>query len=189
MTTEIGRENPASIFAREVMNSPVIVGKPEDTIRLISKKMTENGIGSIVIVENDKPVGMVTDGDIIDRVVSVGLDPDKTRADEIMSKPIFTVESETPIIEATRYMRKMSVKRLGVTYKGKIEGILSVWDIISITPELVEIFSERLSIEKPTSESQKSPIYMAGYCDLCSRWSDSLVEVDGKYLCDECRAE
>jgi len=132
---------------------------------------------------------MVTDGDIIDRVVSSGLNPDQTKAREIMSTPIYTVESEAKVIDAARYMRRKKVKRIGVTYKGKIEGILSIWDIISITPELVEIFSERLNIESPLSESQKGPIYMAGYCDLCSRWSDSLIEVDGKYLCEECRSE
>ena len=186
---ETSSANPANITVREVMNSPVITGGPDDTVRQISQKMTENEVGSIIIVENGTPIGMVTDGDIIYRVVSSSLNPDQTKAREIMSTPIYTVESEAKVIDAARYMRKKKVKRIGVTYKGKIEGILSIWDIISITPELVEIFSERLNIESPLSESQKGPIYMAGYCDLCSRWSDSLVEVDGKYLCEECRTE
>lgn len=186
---ESGTSNPANIIVREVMNSPVITSGPDDTIRQISQKMTENSIGSIIIVENSTPIGMVTDGDIIDRVVSSSLNPDQTKAREIMSTPIYTVESEAKVIDAAKYMRKKKIKRVGVTYKGKIEGILSIWDILAVTPEIVEIFSERLNIETSFSESQKGSIYMAGYCDVCSRWSDSLVEVDGRYLCDECRTE
>jgi CBS domain-containing protein len=189
MAIDPSRTNPANITVREVMNSPVITGRPEETARQIAKKMTENDVGSIVIVENNTPIGMVTDGDIIDRIVSAGLDPDKTKAIEIMTKPIYTVESEAQLVDAVKYMRKKKVKRVGVTYKGKIEGILSIWDIISITPELVEIFSERLNIETPLAESRRNPVLMAGYCDLCNRWSDSLIEVDGKYICEECRVE
>jgi CBS domain-containing protein len=186
---ETSTANPANITVREVMNSPVITGSPEDTVRRIAQKMAENEVGSIVIVENGTPVGMVTDGDIIYRVVSSGRNPDQTKAREIMSTPIYTVESEAKVVDAARYMRKKKVKRVGVTYKGKIEGILSIWDIISITPELVEIFSEKLNIQTSSMGSQKGTIYMAGYCDLCSRWSDTLVESDGKYLCEECRSE
>ncbi|MGD0329459.1 MAG: CBS domain-containing protein [Nitrososphaeria archaeon] len=186
---ESSATNPANITVREVMNSPVITGGPDETVRQIAQKMTESSVGSIVIVENKLPIGMVTDGDIIYRVVSSGLDPDKTKAREIMSTPIYTVESEAKVIDAVKYMRKKKVKRVGVTYRGNLEGILSLWDIIAITPELVEIFSERLNIETSFSESQKGSIYMAGYCDICSRWSDTLVEVDDKYLCDECRSE
>ncbi|MEM3403279.1 MAG: CBS domain-containing protein [Nitrososphaeria archaeon] len=189
MAIDPSRTNPANITVREVMNSPVITGRPEETARQIAKKMTENDVGSIVIVENNTPIGMVTDGDIIDRIVTAGLDPDKTKAIEIMTKPIYTVESEAQLVDAVRYMRKKKVKRVGVTYKGKIEGILSIWDIISITPELVEIFSERLNIETPLAESRRNPVLMAGYCDLCNRWSDSLIEVDGKYICEECRTD
>jgi CBS domain-containing protein len=103
------------------MNSPVITGKPDETVREIAKKMTTNEVGSIVIVEDSKPVGMVTDGDIIDRVVSKGLNPDEVKAKDIMSKPILTVDAETTIIEAAKYMRKNRVKRVGVTYRGRIE--------------------------------------------------------------------
>ena len=106
---ESSATNPANITVREVMNSPVITGGPDETVRQIAQKMTENSVGSIVIVDNNLPIGMVTDGDIIYRVVSSGLDPDKTKAREIMSAPIYTVESEAKVIDAARYMRKKKV--------------------------------------------------------------------------------
>ncbi|MGB9726818.1 MAG: cyclic nucleotide-binding/CBS domain-containing protein [Nitrososphaeria archaeon] len=189
MSVETKSTNPANLTVREVMNSPVITGKPDETIRMIAKKMTENEVGSIVIVEDGKPVGMVTDGDIIDRVVSKGLNPDEVKAKDIMSKPILTVDVETTIVDAAKYMRKNRVKRVGVTYRGRIEGILSIWDIISVTPEIVEIFSEKLNIQSSLLQSEKEAVYFAGYCDTCSRWSDLLIEVDGKYVCEECRSD
>ncbi|MEM1985671.1 MAG: CBS domain-containing protein [Nitrososphaeria archaeon] len=189
MAVETKSTNPANLTVRQVMNSPVITGKPNETVRDIAKKMTANEVGSIVIVENGKPVGMVTDGDIIDRVISKGLNPDEVKAKDIMSTPILTVDSEATIVDAAKYMRKNRVKRVGVTYKGRIEGILSIWDIISITPEIVEIFSEKLNIQSSMLQSQKESVYFAGYCDICSRWSDLLVETDGKYVCEECRSD
>lgn len=189
MTVETRSTNPANLIVRQVMNSPVITGEPDETVREIAKKMTENEVGSIVIVVGGKPVGMVTDGDIIDRVVSKGLNPDEVKAKDIMSTPILTVDSEVTVVDAAKYMRKNRVKRVGVTYRGRIEGILSIWDIISVTPEIVEIFSEKLNIQLSILRSQRESVYFAGYCDVCSRWSDLLVETDGKYICEECRSD
>jgi hypothetical protein len=137
-----------------------------------------------VITENDFPIGIVTDGDIVTKVVSKDMLASSTKASEVMSKPLHTIESEKEILEAARAMRRHGIKRLGVNYKNRLVGIISISDILAITPELFDIISEKAMIV--TGEATKQPAFLAGYCDNCNQWSDNLLELDGRFLCDEC---
>jgi signal-transduction protein with cAMP-binding, CBS, and nucleotidyltransferase domain len=175
------------VLVREIMNSPVLSATPEEDIRSVSEKMSRAKVGSVVIMKNDLPMGIITDGDIVSKVVSKNLTPSEVRAGDIMSTPIRTIESEKEIIEAARQMVSYKIKRLGVSYKRNLVGIISISDIIAVTPELFDIISEKRAIM--TSEGIRQPSYLAGYCDHCNQWSDVLLEVDNRFLCEECRAE
>jgi len=137
-----------------------------------------------IFTENDMPIGIVTDGDIVTKVVSRDSRPSTIRAIDVMSRPLYTIESEKEIIEAARAMRKHGIKRLGVSYKNDIVGIVSISDILAITPELFDIISETAKIM--TNQASREPTYLAGYCDSCNQWSDRLLEIDGRFVCGEC---
>jgi CBS domain-containing protein len=175
------------VLVREVMNSPVITASPEETIKDISQKMASARVGSVVIMQNDQPVGIVTDGDIVFKVVSSDSKPSSVNALEVMSKPLYMIESEKEILEAAKAMRRHHIKRLGVVYKQKLVGIISISDILAVTPELFEIVSEKALIV--TGQASSQPKYLAGYCDVCNQWSDMLIELDGKFTCEECNTE
>jgi signal-transduction protein with cAMP-binding, CBS, and nucleotidyltransferase domain len=166
------------------MNSPVITSDPNDSIMQVSEKMTAAKAGSVVIIEKESPIGIVTDGDIVTKVVSQDLKPSTVRAQDVMSRPLHVIESEKEIIEAARAMRRFGIKRLGVNYKHRLVGIISISDILAITPELFDIISEKALIV--TGEATRQPAYLAGYCDSCNQWSDSLLEMDSKFVCAEC---
>jgi CBS domain-containing protein len=173
------------VFVREIMNSPVISSDPEENVRTLAEKMTSARVGSVVVLDHELPVGIVTDGDIVSKVVSKDLVPSSKKAREIMSAPLRMIESEKEIIEAAREMRSSRIKRLGVSYKKRLVGIISMSDIIAVTPELFDIISEKTKIL--TSQGTRQPSFLAGYCDQCSEWSDGLVEIDDRFLCEECR--
>jgi CBS domain-containing protein len=174
------------VLVREVMNSPVITADPTDTIKEVSNKMTEARVGSVVVIENGLPIGIVTDGDIVFKVVSKDSKPSSVKAVDVMSTPLHMIESEKEILEAARALRRLRIKRLGVSYKKKLVGIVSISDILAVTPDLFDIVSEKALIV--TGEAEKQPTYLAGYCDNCNQWSDLLLEVDGKFTCEECLA-
>ncbi|MEM4312144.1 MAG: CBS domain-containing protein [Nitrososphaerales archaeon] len=177
------------ILVREVMSSPVITAGPNENIANIASKMVESNVGSVIILSNsdDEPLGIITEGDLVKKVVSKNLLPEKVRAKDIVTKPLQMVDAEKDLVEAAKMMRKHRIKRLGVSYKGKLVGIVSMSDLIGVTPELMEILSEKAKIV--LGEVRKQRGYVAGYCDLCNQWSDFLLEMDGKFLCEECRAE
>ena len=176
------------ILIREVMNSPVISTGPNATLKTVAGLMARFDVGSIIILDgDDKPLGMVTDGDIVLKAVSKGLNPSRVHAKDIMSQPLQTIDSSKDITDAARLMRKLKVKRLGVTYKDKLVGAVSVSDLTAVTPELFELVSEKTRIM--TGESRQQKGYLAGYCDICTQWSDFLTESDGQFVCDECSGE
>ncbi len=172
------------ILVREVMNSPVITASADENIKEISDKMTSSRVGSVVITKDELPIGIVTDGDIVTKVVAKDVIPSKVNASDIMSTPVHMIESEREIIEAARVMRSSKIKRLGVSYKHNMVGIISISDILAITPELFDIISEKARIV--TNAATREPSYLAGYCDQCNQWADMLLEMDNKFICEEC---
>jgi signal-transduction protein with cAMP-binding, CBS, and nucleotidyltransferase domain len=184
-TTPIEPEVRTRVLVREVMNSPVVTAQPNEDIRSIAERMSLARVGSVVILKDNLPIGIVTDGDIVSKVVSKNSIPSSIYAEEIMTSPLRSIESEKEIIQAARQMVRFKIKRLGVSYKHNLVGIISISDIVAITPELFDIISEKRAIM--TSESERPPSYLAGYCDQCNQWSDVLLEIDSKFVCEECR--
>ncbi len=174
------------VFVRDVMNSPVISADPEDTLKDIALKMSDNRVGSIVITKNDVPSGIVTDWDIVSGGVVKDIKPGMIKASEIM-QPLHTIESEESITEAARILRKNNIKRLGVVYKGRLVGIISASDVIAVTPELVDVVSEKAGIIR--GEIGRPASNISGYCDECGEWSDMLMYSEGTFTCEECRGE
>ena len=152
------------VLVRDIMNSPVVSASPDDTIHDIAKKMKEETIGSIVIMEKDKPVGIVTDWDIVTKAIVNDSKPSQIKAKDVM-KEIYTIESEESITEAARLLRKHNIKRLGVVYKNRLAGIISSSDVIAVTPDLVEIVSEKAAIIRGELGIARPASNVSGYCD------------------------
>jgi len=173
---------------RQVMTDAIVKGSPDESVYEIAEKMSKTGVGSVVIVDKaGKPVGIVTDGDVVSKVIGKGLDPYGVKVLAIMSTPFYKVDSEEGVLDALRKMIRLRINYLGVVYKGKLVGIVSLWDIAHIIPDLFVLVSERERII--SARVVKAYPSLSGYCDVCARWSDYLLEVDNRYLCEECRIE
>lgn len=176
------------VLVRDIMNSPVISASPDDTVYYIAKRMKNENIGSIIIMENEKPVGIVTDWDIVSKAIVNDTKPSHIKAKDVM-KELYTIESEESITEAARQLRKHNIKRLGVVYKNRLVGIISSSDVIAVTPDLVEIVSEKASIIRGELGIARSASNVSGFCDQCGEWSDLLQYVEGTFICEVCRGE
>jgi CBS domain-containing protein len=174
------------VLVRDIMNSPVISASPHDTIKDIATKMKEERIGSIIIMENEKAVGIVTDWDIVSNAVIKDIKPTMVKASDIMQK-LHTIEGEEGITEAARILKQHNIKRLGVVYKNRLVGIISTSDVIAVTPDLVDVISEKASLMR--GEIGRSAGNVSGYCDECGEWSDLLQFDEGTFSCEECRGE
>jgi len=174
------------VLVRDIMNSPVISASPQHTIKNIATKMKEERIGSIVIMENGKAAGIVTDWDIVSNAVVKDVKPSEVKASDIM-QTLHTIEGEEGVTEAARVLRQHNIKRLGVVYKNRLVGIISASDVIAVTPDLVDVISEKAAVMR--GEIGRPAGNISGYCDECGEWSDLLQFNEGTFMCEECRGE
>ena len=174
------------VLVRDIMNSPVISASTEASIKDIAIKMKEENVGSIVIMDKEKTLGIVTDWDIVSNAVVKDVKPSMLKASDIMQQ-LHTIEGEEGVTEAARILRKHNIKRLGVVYKNRLVGIISASDVIAVTPDLVDVISEKSALIR--GETGRSMGNVSGYCDECGEWSDLLQYVEGTFTCEECRGE
>ncbi len=108
-----------------VMRSPPVTVLFSDTVSSIADKMFTNNIGSVIVMSGGVPAGMVTERDIVKSVIREHKDPTKTRAQEIMSTPLITIEGNKSIRDAIEMMRDKNIRRLAVTKNGRLVGVVS----------------------------------------------------------------
>ena len=92
--------------------------------------MRDRGIGSLFVTNGKEIVGILTDTDMVRRVVAVGADTHKTTAEQIMSAPILTIEENKTVLDANDMMAQTHIRHLGVTHDGKLVGMISVRDLV-----------------------------------------------------------
>jgi len=181
------------MLVKDVMTSPVVTTEEEAPSNKVALLMDENDVGCVVVTNKDgKPLGIITERDLVIRVLTKNLKPDAMDAREIMTSPLVTIEPEATINEAAQRMSRLDIRRLGVLYKGNLVGIISSKDILNVMPELIEIIQERNRIEsaqgpEETGEVEETPL--SGYCDRCGVYSENLKDVNGQNLCEDCRIE
>jgi len=176
------------VLVKDIMSSPATTALEEDNVEKVAKLMSAKSIGSVVITDRKgSPVGIITERDIVRRVTAKNLVPRNVKAKEVMSTPLAVVTPYTEVNEAARKMSKLDIRRLGVMEKGRLVGIISSKDIVALMPELMDIMTEKARITATPSPIRGS--LLVGYCSNCEQWSDTLKDVDGKFLCEECRIE
>jgi signal-transduction protein with cAMP-binding, CBS, and nucleotidyltransferase domain len=100
------------------------------TISEAADKMVKQGIGSIIITEASKPVGIITKSDLLSRVIVAYKDPKIHKAKDIMSSPLISINSETTVLDAMKELRRRNIRRILVEKNGELVGIISETDII-----------------------------------------------------------
>lgn len=176
-----------ALVVREAMSSPVIMVWENDSTADAAGVMKDHVIGAIIVHGGEsQPVGIVTERDLVYRVIAEGRTPGEVKVKEVMSSPLLTVDPEASLEEAMAMMSVNNVRRLGVIYKGSLEGMISDKDIIRIMPTIIEIVRERSKIQ---SGDRSSGTSIVGYCSRCEMYTSNLRSVDGEFLCEDCRAD
>lgn len=116
-------------FIRTIMVSPVETVKPTDRLEQALKKIVRKNIGCVVVVERNRPVGIVTERDI-SRNVAKSTKVLGTQIKRVMSSPLVVVTQDAPIDKAVYLMLKHGIRRLPVVEKGELIGLVSERDLL-----------------------------------------------------------
>jgi signal-transduction protein with cAMP-binding, CBS, and nucleotidyltransferase domain len=193
----------SKMLVKDVMSNPVVTIDENASANRVAVLMDKDDLGCVIVTNKDgKPLGIITERDLVVRVLAKNKMPDVFKASEVMTSPLITIEPDATISDAARRMSRLNIRRLGVLYKGQVAGLLSSKDILGVVPELIEIIQERARIESGdraseegvsegvgTGEEEEEVAPLGGYCGHCGTWSDDLKQVNGEFLCEDCKAE
>jgi CBS domain-containing protein len=116
------------MLVRDVMTETVVVADPAVTVREIAELMRDRGVGSVVLVESDRPVGFITDRDVAMSVVADGRDAFDP-VSEHASTPVITADPDMEIDEGAQLMVRQGVRRLVVIEAGFLVGVVTLDDL------------------------------------------------------------
>jgi|Deesub1362A_J573_1020465.scaffolds.fasta_scaffold04965_6 CBS domain-containing protein len=122
----------------DVMTPAVKTVERHASVLEATKIMEDMLLGALVVVERSRAVGIITERDVIHRVVNAGLDPKRTSVGEVMSSPVVTITSEASIEKAAQVMVEKRIKKLPVLKNGRLVGIITATDIVREVPHLRE---------------------------------------------------
>jgi CBS domain-containing protein len=178
------------MLVKDVMSSPVITIGASETVNKVAGFMEIHKLGCIIVTEDDgRPIGIITERDLVTRVLAKNKQANQLIAKNVMTSPLITITPDETLSNAARQMSRLNVRRLGVVYKGDLVGIISSKDILAITPELLETIQEKARIESSNMEGVIEASMSTGYCERCGEWSSQLNEVEGEFLCEDCHTE
>jgi len=132
--------NSMSIQTRDIMVSKVITTKKDSTVEEAVKLMNQHEIGCLIVTENNKPVGILTERDLLKRILAKTQDLKKIRVEEVMSTPLISVEPNVEIEDASRLMFQKNIKKMPIVKKGKLLGLVTLTDILRIQPQLIKMY-------------------------------------------------
>jgi CBS domain-containing protein len=121
---------------RDVMNKSIISVDKDDAIRMAVKKMVHGGIGAVIVTEKDKPVGILTERDILKFIANEKMDLDNSKVENIMSAPLISVDSSSSLEEAAGVMLTNNIRRLIIKEKDEYVGIISQRELQQFITEL-----------------------------------------------------
>ncbi len=178
-------ETEPEVVVKDIMSRPVIAAGESDSVADAASLMTKHNIGCVLVSgKAGNTVGIITERDIVQRVAAKNTLSSDVKVSAIMSKPVVTINSVASITEAAKLMNQRKIRRLAVTENGKLIGVLTMKDIVEVTPALIDLISEksRIGVDRPRRRSAN----LAGYCDECETWSEPLIQKDGVFLCQDC---
>ena len=115
---------------KDIMTQSVVRIGQEEPVAVAARALTHYNIGALPVCdEKGRLCGIVTDRDIVTRCLAAGMEPSQTRVKQVMTGSVKTIDLETDAAEAARVMGSNQIRRLPVTEKGKICGILSLGDL------------------------------------------------------------
>ena len=174
------------VYVKDIMSKPLTIDLNK-SIYQAGKLMKKTRRDCVIVTKNNHPVGIVTDSDLIKKIIAKNIKPSSLKLKDIMSKPLVTIDENQTMLDASRKMKKINIKRLVVVRKGKLAGIISLSDIARTSPEMLDLLEYKIKMKEfmPSIEEE----FTSGICEVCGNYSEDLKYMNEQWLCESCREE
>jgi len=135
----------------KICSRDVDLGEIDESAYTAAKRMQARGVGTLVVLDADRrPSGIVTDRDLVTRVLATSRDPETTWVRDLVSTPVHTIAANASLEDAVRAMRRAHCRRLVVVdTEGHMVGVLSLDDVLAIMAEQMHAVASLLESEAP----------------------------------------
>jgi CBS domain-containing protein len=151
------REEGLTLKVVDVMVKEVITIEDNSTVKEAADVMNKFEIGCLIAVRKGKAMGILTERDLLKRIVAEGKDARKIRVREVMTSPLVVAEPNMDLAEAVKLMFQMKIKKLPVVDGKRLIGLVSLTDIARFQPQVISILKQ-LSVKQATPKSMKKVI-------------------------------
>ncbi|HII68049.1 MULTISPECIES: cyclic nucleotide-binding/CBS domain-containing protein [Thermococcus] len=169
------------ITVEQIVKRKAIVIKPTETVERVAKILAKNKVSSAVVMEKDEIIGIVTDRDILNKVVAKGNDPKEVKVSSIMTKTPITIEYDYDIQDAIELMMGKGVRRLLVTRLGMPMGFVTAADLLAA----LNTYNQE---EEEESIEEAGEVY--GICEVCGQYAQLhrvIREGYERWVCESCK--
>jgi CBS domain-containing protein len=136
------------MLVKDVMNPEVKTIDPKASVKKAAEEMSKFRIGCLIVVSEEELVGIITERDIMTKLVAESKDAAKTTVKEIMTKDVVFIKPDADIEEASEAMIENHVKRMPVVFDSQLIGIITSMDIVNAQPKIIEQMGELLVFPK-----------------------------------------
>jgi len=130
------------VLVRDVMTKNPRVVRRDTSVQEVVATMNKFGISSVIVVQEERPIGIITHKDIVSKIVQPRIPPDAVTAREVMSSPTVTISEDATIEEAARLMSKKNFKKLPVVRDDKLVGIITSMDLVREEPKITALMKD-----------------------------------------------
>ncbi|MDI6905323.1 MAG: CBS domain-containing protein [Candidatus Bathyarchaeia archaeon] len=141
----------------DVMVKEVMTIDENSTVKEAAEVMNKFEIGCLIAVRKGKAMGIITERDLLERIVAKAKDANKTKVKDVMSSPLIVVEPDVGLEEAVKLMFQMKIKKLPVVDGKRLVGLVTLTDIARFQPQMINILKQ-LAMKQAAPKSMKKVI-------------------------------
>lgn len=171
----------------DAMTEKPVTVSPNASLQQCAKLMAQEHVGSLLIKEGNKVVGIITEQDIVRKSVVKNELPSNKKAKDIMETNLMTISPEKDVFDALTAMRDYNIRHLPVMDDETLVGFVTLKDILKLQPELFELLLDKFELR----EEERKPVHLTrekeGSCEVCGEYSEALVYSDGNMVCANCK--
>lgn len=174
----------ADVMTRKPVSIP-----PNVNIQTAAKIMKDKDVGSLLVIKEEELMGIITQVDMIEKVVATAKNPEKIVVEEVMTKKLWTITPEKDIYEALTTLRDHNIRHLPVLHNKQLVGFLTMKDILRVEPQLFEMIFDSIELreEERKLELRTGGLTQIGYCEVCGNYSERLRSNAERMLaCPDC---
>lgn len=175
------------ITVSEAMSTKPVSVRPSTSVLECARQLAEHDVGSLLVREGPRVFGILTEQDVVRKVVAPALDARRTSAGEIMTSPVQAIEPEKDLYEAILLMKNLDIRHLPVLDRGRVVGFLSEKDIMRLEPALLDVLDAAPDIREERRKPLPEQILGEGACEICGEFSMHIAATRDGRICPRCK--